>query len=625
MHLLLTGILAASLAAAAPAADHPRLLLGKQDVPALRQKIKSEPFASMFAKLKAEADHNANGEAGKVSSDFDNQIIAHRRAFLYLLTGDDAHARESRKHVEILLGHKNWGNPRAKGLSLYTPAVYVALAYDHCHDAPSWDESFRARVSQELKRQHEVIVKSGGLEQNASPASNWQGLRGASAGLALLATDEPVEQGNQEWAHARVRRYLVENLGDKPGTRGWNIEGLGYTFYPFGNGVMAYVVAAKRHDPRLDLTQLNGISMALWTAYAGLVPAPMGLLRADFGDDNPHAIGQGCYGFAFATCPPEFLPGLKYWYDRTVGSKGLQSYDHSQFGIPASILYYPVAVQEAAPLTIPAWREAFVDTEGNGFQVYRGQYKDSTDVVGSLYAKLRGDKGHAGPDALSFRIVGLGTAWATGGGRYGPKINGQDAYWRQMNTLYPVDPDEKLTPNGNAGRVLSAVVNADGSGHSVTSISQNNVGTKNHTRRFVSSFNSGANAAFIICDTSDDGRFWQMSTLASNEITTSGNTFTITSPEGHALKGTVLHPASVTFKTGTRPRGSAAFGIKENHFIHFSSEDGDYTVVLTLAEKGKPQPTVSATGDWSGVPRGIVSVGTFRVAIDGEQIKVPGR
>jgi len=592
----------------AGAADHPRLLLGKDEVASLREKVKREPFASMLARMKEEADFGHMAKPGPLSSDYDYQILCGRNAFLYLATGEDKYAQASRKAIEKLFTFGMWGTPNVKGLSLYTAATYVAEAYDMCYGAPSWDKDFSDRISKELLKQHDVIFTNGGREQNFSPASNWQGLRWSTAGLTLLATDEPVDEGRLTKCNDLVKRYLSVNLGDNPGTRGWNIEGLGYTFYPMGGGVLQYLIAARRKNPALDLTQLPGLRMTLWTIYAALVPTSHGLLRPDFGDDNPSAEGEGCYGFAFAVCPPELIPGIKYWYDRTVGSKGTRTYDDVHQGIATSILYYPENIMEKDPLSIPEWRDAFIDTAGNGMMTYRNQYKDSSDVVAQIYAKLRGDMGHNGPDALSFRIVGLDTIWATGGGRYGLKFNGQDAYWRSMNTLYPVDPDQPLATNGNPGRIMGTpVINADGSGHCTLSISQNNVGTKNHTRRFASSFDTGANAAFIIGDTSQDGKFWQLVTLVTNKITTGNNTFTITSPNGDTMNGTVLYPANVAFKTGMRPRGSDAAGIKDNNFIHFCSDNGNYLVVLTLAARGKAQPAISNTGNFAN---GTVKVGS---------------
>jgi hypothetical protein len=598
-------------------ADHPRLLLGKGDVPALRARLATEPYASMLAKMEEIADYSFDAKPGPLAAnDYNYQILSCRNAFLYLATGDDKYAQASRKAIETLFTFDKWGKSSVKGLTLYTAGMYVAMAYDMCYGAPSWDEAFTNSISKALLQQHNVIFESGGQEQNNNPASNWQGLRWSSAGICLLATDEPVDLTRLKKCNDLVARYLNLNLGDKPGTRGWNIEGLGYTFYPLGGSVLQYALAVKRKDPSLDLTNLPGLRMTLWTTSAALINTSYGLQRPDFGDDNPDAEGFGCYGFAFAFCPPELIPGLKYWYDRTVGFQGNKTFDHAGFGIISSLLYYPANVAEKDPLTIPEWRNNFIDTAGNGLMTYRNHYLDRSDVVAQIYAKLRGNRGHNGPDALSFRIVGLDTLWATGGGRYGMQYNGQDTYWRSMNTLYPVDPDSHLTINGNSGHVVGTpVINPDGSGHCVLAISQNNVGTQNHTRRFLSSFDTGADAAFVIGDTSDNGKFWQLATLSSNKITTSDNSFTLTSPAGATLQGTVLYPAKVEFKTGSRPRGTNAMGETDDNFIHFSSDDGNYLVVLTVQASGHTPPAVKSSGTYNNA---TVQIGSkaFQVKVD---------
>ncbi len=619
------------LSASLHAETHPRLLIGPDDVPGLREKVKRPPFQEMLERMKSEAERDSDITSAPADPAKHSHVIAARNAFLYLFTGEDAYAAQARRSMETVLSLPEWANPGIKGLRLYGDAVYASLAYDLCYGAPSWDATFSAHVSKELLRQHEVIFSNGGKEQNSSPASNWQGLRWSSAGLSLLASDEPQDRARLNTCRDRVAAFINENTGPDPLTRGWSIEGVGYTYYPMGNGVVPFAMAVQRLAPDLDLSQLPGYRMILWTVYAGLLTttAEGGLMRPDFGDDNPHARGEACYGFAFATCPPELLPGLRYWYDRTVGTNGNRSFDNARFGIASSILFYPEDIPAKDPMSIPAWVEAFVDTKGNGMMVYRNRYRDREDIAVQIYAKLRGDKGHNGPDALSFRIAGRDTLWATGGGRYsdwgtlheGEPAGGKNVYRRSMNTLYPGDPAGDLKINANPGQIVGEpVIRPDGSGHCVLRIKENNVGTSNHTRRFITSFDSGADVACILSDTSENGTFWQLATLGTNRIETSGATFTITSPAGDTLQGTVLHPPEATLKTSMRARGSDAFGVKENACITVESPDGDYLIALTIAAPGKSPPSPSATGTWSNVPDGEVQVGTARFKIQGDAI-----
>jgi len=197
-----------------------------------------------------------------------------------------------------------------------------------------------------------------------------------------------------------------------------------------------------------------------------------------------------------------------------------------------------------------------------------------------------------------------------------------------MNTLYPVDPDERLVISDHAGKIVGTpLVKENGGGHLVSSIDLNNLNVSGHKRWFIADYSplSGAEGVYVIYDTSDNGRFWQFCTLEANRITTEGNTFTITGPTGSTMRATVLYPsAPVSFKTGTRPRGSDAGPYKNNNFIHFQSHDGSHLVVLTVRKEGRPHPSVKATGTWGQNPRGLVTVGEFSVAINGEEISYTG-
>jgi len=619
-------LLGSTLTLPAQTAEHPRLLFGKSDIPALRQKIQAEPFKSMVAALKTGAEFGDWGDVPMTPGNaYGHSTSAQRCAFLYVLTGDDSWAQKAKKHTEATLAGPHWANPRQKGLSLYYNGGRIAHAYDWCYDASSWKGEFQKKISAELLRQADVIFKSGGTEQNSNPASNWQALRWSNAGNIYLATDEPVPDGALDACFSRVSRYLTENLGGGGENAGWNAEGLGYNFYPMGNGVCPFALALARKDPSKDLRKVGSTKYTLWTCLASNVITSTGLWRPDFGDDNPGTNAEGTLGFAFAFCPPELVPGLKWWYDRTVGDKGDKTFDRSRFGTVASILYHPgAAVPEVDPMKIPQWLALFKDGSGNGMFTWRNQYQDATDVVAQLYVKLRGNRGHSGPDALGFRIFGMNNMWAVGGGRYGTKDNGVDAYIRSMNNLYPFDPSTgPVKTNAGVGRVVGTpLVRPDGGGHIVAHAAMNNVGVANNKRWFVSSFTAetAARGAFVVLDSSDNGAVWQMCTLATHPVTVQPGGFLTTAPDGSTLKGTILFPAKATVTMGKRPRGSNAGDVKENNFVHFPTENGTALVALTLAAKGQPHPPVLAQGEWSATPKGSVTVGRQKISFDGDAV-----
>jgi eukaryotic-like serine/threonine-protein kinase len=84
----------------------------------------------------------------------------------------------------------------------------------------------------------------------------------------------------------------------------------------------------------------------------------------------------------------------------------------------------------------------------------------------------------------------------------------------------PEPPAELAIATGSGVATVSGKIvgtpaaKPDGGGHVVAEIAANNVGTANQKRRFVADFGkaSGADAVYVVCDTSDNGNFWQLCT-----------------------------------------------------------------------------------------------------------------
>lgn len=231
-----------------------------------------------------------------------------------------------------------------------------------------------------------------------------------------------------------------------------------------------------------------------------------------------------------------------------------------------------------------------------------------------MYIKLRGNKGHNGPDALTYRILGQGAAWAVGGGRYGIKaasFNDNDVYWHLMNTIYPKEPltNKIVNPGTNksgtsdkSGRVVgNPFLRDNGSGHIVSEIDENNVWTKNQKRWFVADYDktkTGAEAAYIIADVTLDGKFWQMVTTEDNTIQFFSNYFMITAANGATMKGTVLlNSGDYNFVQRLSVRGSDFGNSKNSKVINFQSDNGKFIVALTIAAPGRSHPVAKLTGD----------------------------
>ncbi|MCY3020134.1 MAG: heparinase II/III family protein [Planctomycetota bacterium] len=105
---------------------HPRVLVSPEDLPRLRRLAQTTHRAEMESLLRlAETETRSPGSGGEPAP------VAWRLGFLYLLTGDKAHAAACAKAVDALLalnvdGSYAVGSARIRAM---------ACAYDWCHDA----------------------------------------------------------------------------------------------------------------------------------------------------------------------------------------------------------------------------------------------------------------------------------------------------------------------------------------------------------------------------------------------------------------------------------------------------------------------------------------------------------
>ena len=613
------------------AQGHPRLFFTADAIPVLRARIARAPWAAMAARLRADADLDnwGRGPADPANA-FDQLIVGTRHAFLYVLSGDDAHAQRARAIAAATIADpRQWAGRGIKGLTLYAAGSRVAMMLDWCAGAPSWDAAFAAEVAAALRAQGTLILRHGGSEQNTSPASNWQGARFAAGGLCLLAADPAPDPALIDLADRRCAEYLRANLGTAAESRGWNSEGLGYTFYPMGNVVVPYAIARVRQDPRRDLRRAcAGAAVALWTVHAAIAPYADRTARPDFADDNPGTAGEGTFAQAFWWSPEALQPGLAWSYDRLAGSRGDGRHDPARAGTIWGILLHPGdAVAERDPLTIPAWTRGFDDTGGLGLFTWRSSAAmDGSDVVTQLMARLREPGGHSGPDGLGLRIIGLRGAFAVGGGRYGIKTGGQHVYLRSQTTVYPGDPDGPLAIRRGTGRVL-AVLPRDprGGGGVVAAMAHSTTGVREHVRRLaVDHGASGASAAWIVADTSADGRVWQLCVPADHRVDLAADAFTVTAPSGASLLARIVHAAGgPRLRSGTRARGSGGYGEPaDNRFVLVHSDDGAFALAMTLQPAGAAHPALTASGAFGPRPQAELRLGAWRVAVDGDQMMV---
>ncbi len=649
--------------AAAPAESHPRLFLDEAAVAAVRARAATPQGRRLVESIRWMRDEGD-------PFGLDSRKAFGNNAALYLATGERAHADLARDEFLFYLSQTEvWANPSFRSLSRGAIARGAAITYDLCH--PAWvgqkvpaSVTFRGETrplpaelvgrdlntvaSRALFESGRALVQSGGREWpgNTKLGNNWFAVRFGSALLALLACDEPEEEirPHYETALRHLRTHLQTAYSTHPRAGGWNPEGYGYTLYP----------AQFTYPAALALSRLRGVHLAdeipalrlnFAALYHGLLALPMRFpgpllgLHPDFTDDNANWIGEGVANLAFAFAPPEQHPALRWIYRRSFGDLGDARYDTASSGGLWGLLFLDFDGPEQNPAEVPAFGGLNFADHHHGLFSFRKSFGDpaGADILGQFMAKtVLSAGGHAAPDGLGFRLWGLGVPWAVGSGRT-TKAAGQ-------NTVFPGEPDDA----GNSSqvhRVIDSYLRPAGGGYVVaTSQPFSDVGVRNHVRRFIADYRpeTGAEAAWIVADTSVNGRIWRMNTVGPledgrpyNVIThdSAAATFTIENQfTGHRLVARVLHPARPVFRTGTFKRGSAMsapLDLKsrgatspENAWIDFPSDDGAFVVAFTLLRKGRSAPNISSTVAAGGTRE--IRVGRAHYTLAGETIRVAG-
>ena len=590
-------------AALAQAGQHPRLLVGADDVARIRARVQQEPYASMVKAIERQSQQ-ATDQTGK-SVLYDDRAID--LAALFVLTGDRRHAAAAEKIVLAMVNDKEfWNNPGSKGLTRAGGAMRAALAFDLCAEA--WPEATRTLVSQKLRLAAEGMMKSMGRGANNSIANNWQAVRYGAAGLAFLASDEPGGEAGAKQAYGKLKQHLSANLGDN----GWNPEGIGYTQYPW-QFTGPFGIAAQRAGIGDLRKEVKKAAATFWTTYAGTVaiPYPDGMgIRADLSDDHPSWSGDATTGLAFWYAPPETAAGLKWMYNYLTGPRGEKSWGSHGAGGLYSVLYYPSDLAEKNPADVPALGLNYTD-KSHGIAIFRNAYRDENDIVALLNAHSRQPSGcHGGADTNTIRLIGLGGCWIVGSGRTGNTAG--------QTNLFAGSPPSKAP--GGLGKLEACTFDASGGGVAVASGSC--MGTQDHRRAFGVDYSgaSGAPAVLVSAETSGNGKVWRLNTPEFNTVKTTANGFAITGPTGSVLTVRVIEPATVTFRTGTFERGGGAghAGYRyrdkkyiNNTWIEFDC-DRNVLVVMTLTPKGAAAPAITGSGTATAAQ---IKVGTQAITV----------
>lgn len=635
---------------------HPRLFFDAGQIPEIRAKAQTPEGRSIVEAIRFVRD-GGDPFGPKFHKDFGNSAI------LYLASGDKKDADLARDEMLHYIAQPDiWANPKHKGLRRGALARGGAISYDLCYEAwknqtvpervvwkgKSYDlpkeyigMDLNTAMSKALLSNAESLLASGGAGWPSGNkfGNNWYGVRYGGAVLSLLATDEGQARELLPRAMQPLQRYIETSLGTHSRPTGWNPEGYGYTLYPAQFTFPAILAVRRLSNPDF-VKNVPAVQENLVVIYHGLLPLPqknagfLGL-HPDFQDDNADWTGEGAANLAFAFAPDSVKPALKWIYNRSFGALGDKRYDSASCGGLYALLFYPLDLAEKNPAEVEGFGRTLGDRKW-GFVSFRKNHGNTSgqDVLTQFMVKTGlTDGGHNGPDGLGYRIWGLGVPWTTGSGST-IKPGGQC-------TVFAGDPDSAVF-QGQVHEWLDSDLRDSGGGFIVGRARPfSDVGTKDHTRRYLVDYDpgTGAEAVFVVADTTENGKFWRLNTPGFgregpyNHITTNGSTFAITNAfTGDRLEGTVLYPASPVFRTGDFQRGSAmsapvgekALEVTHNYWIdisHPGESDGGFLVVLSLLRKGATAPSMSLQGTPAS---GTVTVGSRSYRIDGTCLEVQG-
>lgn len=583
--------------------EHPRGVITSSEVSGLRQQLHQSPYQSMFRNIH-ETVESLTKEAKTDSNVYTISFLMVNQAILHLLSEKPEWAKKAYNNYRILYHDSSiLNNSVSFGLTRATVLYNMALTYDFCFNA--WNLPERKTASQHLFELMYSVNASMGYSANYALASNWMGVRYGSVILAAAVYDDYQTEAD---AHKQPRslpflwdasRRLREHFDASLTSNGWHMESKGYHSYDWQFSIPAVIALQNRYQ--LSEYELHHYAPEALHSLHGIATSTVNIkypggkgIQPDFSDNAP-STGLRLFNLGLAAYPDKQLPYIKwmhqYLYDST-------PYHDKRGSLLYALIAYPENMLAQNPEKA-GWLN-YVDEE-MGVVLFRNQFKNEADIVAAFKTTNIRPQGHTGADNLGFRIIGLGSIWAVGGGRTN-WVKGQ-------TTLFPHKQFKKIRnqrPN-KTGNLLNYTTNKDGSGYAVGSGSC--MGVRNHKRYFWADYNqtSGAEAVFAVLDSSDNGKYWRLNTPEFNTINLHNDGFTLTAPNNNSLKATVVFPENPSIDTGRVRYGGETIRHNPGICYHDSCYEysktidikckGNIMVVMTLQQEGEEHPEVKIGRD----------------------------
>ena len=406
--------------------EHPRLIFRKHEVAEMRRRLATPAGKAIESMLLVRSPLRL---ASQVTDRRASWMAANWGA-LYQMTGDEANAKEARSVLMEEAINKAMPSDR-NDTHHATRLLGLALAYDLGYDA--WDEDFRRYLGEFLMitaedlavGQHEGLPMMPGT-MDPTPWRHRNAVRMSCVGVAALAVLNDPDSDGQPMARAAklaelAERHVVDYLRRGITGSGRGLEGSMYKNIALANGVLQFMHAERVVLGR-DLSKVNPFVLAGHVVKS----TEIGPARCRFGLSSISIQASGRWPMGLGCVPAEFMPAMKWCFDRSVGPQGLQHFDCTYpYQAAYAVKNYPFDLAAKAPGGENGLPLLILD-RAHGNCVFRNRWQDGNDIVvtldvGALFPPGLGRTASARLGSIS--ITGLGTNWVNG--RIGlPPLNG---------------------------------------------------------------------------------------------------------------------------------------------------------------------------------------------------------
>jgi hypothetical protein len=569
------------------------------ELSSIRDKLDQEPYASMMTNFYTK-EEKLQKEVAEDSNVYSVADLLNIQSILCLITDEPVWAEKAWNNFMFLINDTVFvQNHLSTGLTRGSILYSLSISYDFCFNA--WEPFQRKKAAKHVYDLMVSVNSNMGYFANYAMESNWMGVRYGTVLLAACVLDDYKIKKDTSlkprsypflWdALKRLNDHMTASLT----SNGWHLESKGYHFYDWKfsiPGILA--LQQKYHLPEFQLGNyvpkalhsLRGIAISTVNIHT-----PFGKgVQPDFSDNGVHG-GMGLFNLGLAVYPGEQIPYIKWMHEYLYNPETFKHLGESLFYAFAN---YPGTIQAVNPKQA-GWNHYF-DKE-MGVAIFRNRYKNENDIVAAFKSTNIRPKGHQGADNLGFRIIGLENIWVPGGGRTN-WVKGQ-------TTLFPHKQFNHIRERfaQHTGEILSYHPSENGSGYVTGKGSC--MGTRQHKRYFHVDYTpeTGAEALFIVADSSENGRYWRLNTPEFNTITLQKQGFTLTAPNQSTLKAVVLQPdAAFAMDTGKVRYGGET--VRHNPGICYHQKcyshnkyidircNKNIVVVMTLQKGNRKHPEV---------------------------------